>query len=672
MVALTQQGNGLLLSTQTQRILAHAVSPPPKPGTRVHQLLYSHCIDSTFSLTADGQLAFHDCRAPPADVAHSSKATPPAAAAAASWPPTATVPSDLGTAVCMALLHVTETLTPQQEKRCQQAVRQLNEALPDFIPPENIPRATAADVLLATRLAPRSAFADAAMPSPSVSNSPTPPVPAPSVGHFLRPAAQRLWVLLGTEHGAITLFSPETGHNHTVLAQAHGDAVSHLCVAPSSEVIVSFGQDGLVHLWHVAGYEVVELLDAAAAARAHLACARQPPALHVRPLPLQAVPRLVGVRRFYLPGVPLAAALLGARLFCSLRDSATGHASLFLYDGDAEATMMHSRTDDHSSPLTALTACEALGVVATADRAGIVKLWSEDNSLLSTMDLDAPVAALCFLNNGAELLVSVQHQLHLLKVASFLPSSKKDQAVAALEGRAPPWISGEELVPIETSLLVLSEGLLPETCETVEADEESCYPAATLPLYRRLAAVALAADYMGLYGSSMPSRQPTRQGGRQTHTTATRLFSARSPGPADNSARDLRSDPTSERTAGRETVGNAQKAAPTATGTARVQSAAAARRLALEQRDADVERVLSRRAAAMRSTAAAAAPASRRAARRALRDLRSTDPQSQALRAVCERYADADGQAPGAEAELTAEEQDKLAAEAATLPEVRH
>lgn len=623
---------GLLLSRRTVRQLSLVV---PTPSARLHpyrQLLYSHWLDCTVYLFVDGSIAFYDCREPVPQTLPSSEATmtplqrlqrrAPSTPAAV-WPASSLSlePDDVPNS--FAILHTMQSLTPAQERLRTKAIHSVIEELPDFVPEKEQPRASPFDVLLARRLAPESDFARAAAVTQSTTAQ---ALLAPAVAHLLRPQARRVWLAIGTRAGRMLLLDVESGQCVEPASQVHSGPISHLCVTKQGNAIFSLGEDSLVQMWHIRGLDAKGLDEPAAVARAHYTCPRQPPAPHFRPMPLLFSPVLEPARRFYLAGVPLQAALMGLRLFILLRDSqapSVGSAvSLFVFDAEAGATMVHGRADDHAAPVTALAVCEALQIVATADRAGLVKLWREDNTLVKTLDLSVPISAACFLNDGAELLVAADRHLHLVKLAAHLPPGMQQLALSAQQGRDLPWENGDRLEQPVGAATSLSEYLPPDVCDDIEAEEDAMYPAPLTSLRRNFMAShadIFAVAPRGAGASSMSSRLPTRQGQRRHQHSSPKT-------------------PTSPPHAG------GKASAPTSAA-ARARSAAAEKMAALDNRDAVLFQVLQRREAAMRNTAAETRKVSRREARRALRELRRGDPSYEALREMSIRY----GQDTGAD-----------------------
>jgi hypothetical protein len=507
-----------------------------------------------------------------------------------------------------------QTLTPAQERLRAKAVHSVIEELPDFVPEKEQPRASAFDTLLAHRLAPESDFARTA----AVTQSTTAQVPlAPAVAHLLRPQARRVWLAIGTRAGRMLLLDVESGQRVEPASQVHSGPISHLCVTKQGDAIFSLGEDSLVQMWHITGLETKDLEKPAVVARAHYTCPRQPPVPHFRPLPLLFSPVLEPARRFYLAGVPLQAALMGLRLFILLRDSqapAVGSAvSLFVFDAKAGATMVHGRADDHAAPVTALAVCEALQVVATADRAGLVKLWREDNTLVKTLDLNVPISAACFLNDGAELLVAADRHLHLVKLAAHLPPGMQQVALSVQQGRDLPWENGDRLEQPVGAATSLSEYLPPDVCDDIEAEEDAMYPAPLVSLRRKFMASHADMFAVARGASAISSRLPTRQGQRR-----------------HQSSRMSKTPSSPPRTGG-------QASLPASAAT-RARSATAEKMAALDNRDAVLFQVLQRREAAMKNTAAETRKVSRREARRALLELRRGDPSYEVLRVMSSKY----------------------------------
>ena len=610
---------------------------PKAPSLR--HLLYSHWLDCSVGLRSDGSIALYDGRQPavtqvtkedtmPTPLQRLRRLAP--TAPAAEWP-AAHLPLEPGDEPrCIALLHLTQQeLTPAQEKSRAKAVAAVEDAMPDFVPEGEQPRASDFDLLVAARLAPESRLAQeaAVLPRPTSSaGQPTQPR-APSPAHLLRPTARHVWLLVGTRAGRIVLLNTESGQCLEPAAQVHSGPIVQFCVAAKDGLLFSLGEDSLVQTWQIKGTQLHHLAEPAAVVRSHFSCARRRPAPHLRPMPLLMAPLVTPVRRFYLSGVPLRAALMGMRLFIVLRDTApvasSSAQSLFVYDAAAGATMVHARADDHAAPITALAVCDALQLAVTADRAGQLKLWREDNTLMTTLFLNVPVSAACFLNDAAELLVAAELHLHLVKLAAFLPPGVQQFALEALQGRDLPWEDGDRLEQPIGALASLSEFLPPDVCEDLESEEASVYPTALASLRHKLMTTPANTLAAVSAASAMSSRLPTRQGRQQAGSAPGRKASA--------------------------PPGGASAASP-ASAAARARSAVAEKMVALEKRDVTLYEVLSRREAAMRNSTSSRPKVSRRDARRALRELRRDDPSHRMLRLMSAKYGRADAELEAARA----------------------
>ena len=92
--------------------------------------------------------------------------------------------------------------------------------------------------------------------------------------------------------------------------------------------------------------------------------------------------------------------------------------------------LTHQKEDDHGAPIISLTCSEELKLYATSSKDGLVKIWSASNQLVSEMEFDDSLAAVCFGNSRGDLLVGFQKHVCVMRAEDYLTSDY----VAAIRG----------------------------------------------------------------------------------------------------------------------------------------------------------------------------------------------------------------------------------------------
>ena len=85
--------------------------------------------------------------------------------------------------------------------------------------------------------------------------------------------------------------------------------------------------------------------------------------------------------------------------------------------------LMHQTEDDHTDSVISLQCCPKLKLLATSSKDGHIKIWNEENHLLSEIDFGESLASVCFANLHGDLLVGFQKHISLIQARDYLPET---------------------------------------------------------------------------------------------------------------------------------------------------------------------------------------------------------------------------------------------------------
>ena len=88
--------------------------------------------------------------------------------------------------------------------------------------------------------------------------------------------------------------------------------------------------------------------------------------------------------------------------------------------------LTHQAEDDHTDAIIALQCCPKLSLFATSSMDGFVKVWNEENHLISEIEFGESLASVCFANSCGDLLVGFQKHISLIQARDYLPESVID------------------------------------------------------------------------------------------------------------------------------------------------------------------------------------------------------------------------------------------------------
>ena len=85
--------------------------------------------------------------------------------------------------------------------------------------------------------------------------------------------------------------------------------------------------------------------------------------------------------------------------------------------------LTHQTEDDHTGAIIALQCCPKLNLFTTSSKDGHVKVWNEENHLVSEIDFGESLASVCFANSHGDLLVGFQKHISLIQARDYLPEA---------------------------------------------------------------------------------------------------------------------------------------------------------------------------------------------------------------------------------------------------------
>lgn len=99
----------------------------------------------------------------------------------------------------------------------------------------------------------------------------------------------------------------------------------------------------------------------------------------------------------------------------------TGESDLFEFDSDTNQLyyLETEKSREHDRQLTGFDYNAALGLIATADVSGSVRVWTKDKKFLREIMFPTPVDSICFLNARGDLLVSHAKRISQIKIQSY-------------------------------------------------------------------------------------------------------------------------------------------------------------------------------------------------------------------------------------------------------------
>ena len=85
--------------------------------------------------------------------------------------------------------------------------------------------------------------------------------------------------------------------------------------------------------------------------------------------------------------------------------------------------LTHQTEDDHIGSIISLQCSSKLNLFATSSKDGHVKIWNEENHLISEIDFGESLASVCFANSHGDLLVGFQKHVSLIQARDYLPEA---------------------------------------------------------------------------------------------------------------------------------------------------------------------------------------------------------------------------------------------------------
>eukprot|EP00040_Diaphanoeca_grandis_P021085 m.112258 g.112258 ORF g.112258 m.112258 type:complete len:1206 (-) comp28181_c0_seq1:23-3640(-) len=196
-------------------------------------------------------------------------------------------------------------------------------------------------------------------------------------------------VVIGTYGGHLQTRNGKTGDVVFSSNRIHADRVLSIVANTNKDTVVSVGADKLVY---------VSKIDSLATAM------------------------FSSSSSFFVPLEPVFAAINSTRLCVVVRDKSSGRYPVLVYDTETSASFSHPRDHDHVGTVTAAAACPSLGWFSTCSLDGLVKIWSENNTLLRKLDLGDSITTCMFYNRLGNLAVGVKQNLSVIPCEDFLPT----------------------------------------------------------------------------------------------------------------------------------------------------------------------------------------------------------------------------------------------------------
>ena len=98
----------------------------------------------------------------------------------------------------------------------------------------------------------------------------------------------------------------------------------------------------------------------------------------------------------------------------------TGDQELFEWGDDCKLRIIESeKSKEHEVPMTGFDYNSKLGLVASCDQIGTVRVWTDDKKFLRDIEFPHPVDSVCFYNAEGDILVSHEQRVSLIKYKRY-------------------------------------------------------------------------------------------------------------------------------------------------------------------------------------------------------------------------------------------------------------
>ena len=97
--------------------------------------------------------------------------------------------------------------------------------------------------------------------------------------------------------------------------------------------------------------------------------------------------------------------------------------SIQMYDTQTLKQYSHKYSEDHNDTIVDLIVCTSIGIFVSVGNDETLRIWDEDNTLLSVLWLFHCPTCICFLNESAVLLIAFKSQLFSILTQNYIPES---------------------------------------------------------------------------------------------------------------------------------------------------------------------------------------------------------------------------------------------------------
>ncbi|KAJ3410783.1 hypothetical protein HDV05_003248 [Chytridiales sp. JEL 0842] len=193
-------------------------------------------------------------------------------------------------------------------------------------------------------------------------------------------------VMAGTRNGQVLLFS--TRGSVIDRYQIHVGCITQLATDTRQQIIVTSGEDFYIRVSSVnpLNKNVITVKVS---------------------IPTQVIPRMISLME---------------NCVCLTADDF----SLTMYTFNAvrcewDSVQPHSRSDDHSDAITALTSIGKLGLFVTISRDSTLRVWDVYNTLVREIQFQEPLDSLCLASSRGDILIGIQNRIDIINYALYLP-----------------------------------------------------------------------------------------------------------------------------------------------------------------------------------------------------------------------------------------------------------
>ncbi|KAJ3153369.1 WD repeat-containing protein 87 [Irineochytrium annulatum] len=227
-----------------------------------------------------------------------------------------------------------------------------------------------------------------------------------------------IFVLLGgTDAGQIVImYVGEIGGRQEILVQAHTADITGIACYTSLMLLITSASDGTIKLWRI---QFTDTRDHPTNTDSFGAQAPVPP------VTLVPISNLSTRSTIMLSGC--VATSFCMNLTTSTLAVGTDNSQLLTFrispSGIEAGMRRHAADEDHTRPITSISALEHLGLYATSSTDGTIKIWDAyESNLIREIQFNEPLTSVCFCNHRGDLLVGMTEQVALVRLQDYLPA----------------------------------------------------------------------------------------------------------------------------------------------------------------------------------------------------------------------------------------------------------